>query len=317
MLKAFRIAPDALTPLPQGAPLTEAHWIDLHDPTPEETAALRELGFDVPTLADMEEIEISNRLYKTGEIEVLTVALPGLDKGNARRFAPVAFLLSPQRMLTVRYHAPRSFDTFPSHAATSSAGCSSHLHLFLGLIEEIVARIADLLEGEGRALDAASRRLFNDDGETEDLLEEMLRTVGQRGEELANHRHALLTLERALTTFQLNLSSKAPGALKALLKARTRDIQSLVVHADFLTGRVAHVTDVILGMINLEQSDANRILSVVAVLFLPPTLVASIYGMNFQVLPGVNHPQGWLIATGLMAASAIGTYLYFKWKRWL
>lgn len=317
MLKAYRITANALAPLSEGEPLSAAHWIDLRDPTEDEAGAVAALGFDVPTLADMEEIEISNRLYKTGDIEVLTVALPGLDAANARRFAPVAFLLSPRQMLTVRYHAPRSFETFPSHAATSSAGCGSHLHLFLGLIEEIVARIADLLEGEGWALDASSRRLFNDDGESEDLLEEMLRAVGLRGEALANHRHALLTLERALTTFNLNLSTKSTGPLKALLKARTRDIQSLVVHADFLTGRVAHVTDVILGMITLEQSDANRILSVVAVLFLPPTLVASIYGMNFEVLPGVHQPHGWLIATGLMAGSAIGTYLYFKWKRWL
>ncbi|MBP0483781.1 CorA family divalent cation transporter [Sagittula salina] len=317
MLKSFHVKGERLQLQTEGAGLEQAQWIDLFDPGEEEVAGVQALGFDVPKLADMEEIEISNRLYKAGEVEVLTVALPGIAADGGRKFAPVAFLLSPRQMVTVRYHAPRSFDTFPSHAHSSSAGCDSHLHLFLGLIEEIVARIADLLEGEGRALDAASRRLFNDDGENEDLLEEMLRTVGQRGEALANHRHALLTLERALTTFALNLSAKAPGALKAVLKARTRDIQSLVVHADFLTGRVAHVTDVILGMINLEQSDANRILSVVAVLFLPPTLVASIYGMNFQVLPGVNQPHGWLIATGLMAGSAIGTYVYFKWKDWL
>ena len=168
----------------------------------------------------------------------------------------------------------------------------------------------------GRALDKASRELFEGD-DSEDLLEEMLRTVGRRGEELAGYRLSLLTLERAMTTFSLSLPQRAGAGLKQVVKAQTRDIQSLVVHTDFLTGRVVHLTDVVLGMVNLEQSDANRTLSVVAVLFLPPTLVASVYGMNFAVLPGVNQPHGYLIATGLMAGSALGTYLFFKWKDWL
>ncbi|MBW4982814.1 magnesium transporter CorA family protein [Mameliella sp. CS4] len=316
MLYAFRTNGDRLDRLaPEAAPDT-AQWIDLYRPQPEQVAAVEALGVKVPTLADMEEIEISNRLYRDGETEVLTVMLPGVDAEKRRSFGPVAFLLTPARMITVRYHAPRSFETYPDHAGLTSAGCASPLHLFMGLIEEIVSRIADLLEGVGRALDKASRELFEGD-DSEDLLEEMLRTVGRRGEELAGYRLSLLTLERAMTTFSLSLPQRAGAGLKQVVKAQTRDIQSLVVHTDFLTGRVVHLTDVVLGMVNLEQSDANRTLSVVAVLFLPPTLVASVYGMNFAVLPGVNQPHGYLIATGLMAGSALGTYLFFKWKGWL
>ncbi|WHZ35941.1 CorA family divalent cation transporter [Sagittula sp. MA-2] len=316
MLRAFFIDNATLTPAQADVPLDGARWIDLASPTTEEAARVGALGFEVPSLADMEEIEVSNRLYRTGEVEVLTVALPGTGADGKRGFGPVAFMLSPQRMITVRYHTPRSFETFPDHAVTSSAGCATHLHLFLGLIEEIVARIADLIEGTGRELDKAARDLFEGD-EPEDLLEEMIRIVGRRGEELANYRLSLLSLERALTTFSLNLPPKAGQGLKQVLKAHTRDIRSLVVHADFLTGRVAHVTDVILGMVSLQQSDANRTLSVVAVLFLPPTLVASIYGMNFPYVPGMDQPWGWLIATGLMAGSALGSFLFFRWKRWL
>nr|WP_323769489.1 magnesium transporter CorA family protein [Antarctobacter sp.] len=313
---AYHIAENRLHALAPDASPEPAHWIDLYRPLPEQVAAVEALGIQVPSLEDMEEIEVSNRFYREGETEVLTVMLPGLDAEKRRSFGPVAFLLTPTRMITVRYHAPRSFETFPEHAGLTATGCGGPLHLFLGLIEEIVSRLADLLEGTGRALDAAARDLFERD-EPEDELKTTLRAVGKRGEELASYRLSLLTLERALTTFSLNIPKKSGQNLQPVLKAHTRDIRSLVVHADFLTGRVAHVTDVVLGMVNLDQSNANRTLSVVAVLFLPPTLVASVYGMNFEVLPGLGQKYGYLIATGLMAGSALGSFLFFKWKDWL
>lgn len=317
MLYAYRTDGDELVQLAPDAPTEAADWIDLYCPDPEQISAIEALGVKVPTLADMEEIEISNRLYRTGETEVLTVMLPGRDEENRRRFSPVAFLLTPSRLVTVRYHGPRSFETLPERAGLTAAGLGSPTHLFLALMEEIVARIADLLEGAGHALDDGSRALFEGDEDPVTLFEDLLRALGQRGEELAGYRLCLLTLERALGTFSLGLPKREATELADLVQALTRDTQSLVVHADFLTGRVAHVTDVTLGMVNLEQSDVNRTLSVVAVLFLPPTLVASVYGMNFAVLPGVNHPYGYLIASGLMVGSALFTYIFFKWKDWL
>jgi magnesium transporter len=322
MLHAFRLTDRRLLDLPEAQDLSEATWIDALRPDASEIAAVERLGFNVPTLEEMQEIEISNRLYRTGDIEVLTVSLPGQETDGQRVMGPVAFLLSPERLLTVRYHMPRPFETYPDHAESSAAGCATHHHVFLGLIEEIVARIADLIEGAGRGVDEAARTLFDDATEPEDVLEAMLRMVGRRGEELANYRYALLTLDRALTTFSLNLpevvgQGEKTGGLRAVLEALARDMGALVEHADFLTARVAHVTDVVLGMVNLEQSDANRTFSIVAVLFLPPTLVASIYGMNVSGLPGMGGPYGGWIAGGAMIASAVGTYLYFRWKDWL
>lgn len=316
MLSAYRIDAGGLHPLATDDALEGAQWIDIYRPEPAQVADVEALGLKVPRLEDMEEIEVSNRLYRDGETEVLTVMLPGRDADTRRTFGPVSFLLTPTRMVTVRYHAPHSFETFPDNAALTAAGCASPLHLFLGLIEEIVARLADLLEGTGRGLDAATSELFEGD-DPEEKLKEMLRTMGRRGEDLASFRLSLLTLDRALRTFALNLPKGAGNGISKVVKAHTRDIEALVVHSDFLSGRVAHLTDVVLGMVNLEQSDANRTLSVVAVLFLPPTLVASVYGMNFKVLPGVDHPLGYLMATGLMVGSALFTYLFFKWKDWL
>ena len=314
MIRAFIITDRCLTPLPDDRDLAAADWIDLHCPEPAGLDRVAALGIPVPSLEDMEEIEVSNRLYREGGIEVLTVTLPGQDKDDRRITGPVAFILNDRKLVTVRYHAPRSFDTYPHHAASSTAGCDSHRHLFLGLLEEIVARIADLLEGDGRALDRASQTLFEgDDPETEEL-EDLLREIGRRGESVASFRHALLTLERAIATFGLWREEKP---LRGLIRAAASDIQSLIVHADFLSGRVAQLTDVTLGLVNLDQTQAGRVLSVVAVIFLPPTLVASIYGMNFEVLPGLGLTHGWLIAAGLMIVSVVGSILYFRWKGWL
>ncbi|TNJ47726.1 CorA family divalent cation transporter [Phaeobacter sp. B1627] len=314
MLFAYKIENATLTPLAPDAALSEADWIDLYRPQPEQLAQVEALGYDVPSLADMEEIEISNRFYRTGNVDVLTVSLPGLDAEKARSFGPVACLLSPSCLVTVRFHAPRPFETLAAHAAGSSAGCTTIARLFLSLMEEIVARMADLLEGVGRELDDRAARLFTEEGIWSRALQDMLREVGRSGEMLAKYRLSLLTLERALSTFGLSHDDKD---LRPLTKARGHDIQALLVHADFLSGRISHLTDVILGMVTLEQGITGRIVSVVAVIFLPPTLVASVYGMNFGYLPGMDSPHGYLIATGLMTLSALGTLLFFRWKGWL
>ncbi|MEY8840577.1 CorA family divalent cation transporter, partial [Cribrihabitans sp. XS_ASV171] len=289
MIFTYRIEAGALTQLEPQAGLEPADWIDLYRPQPAQVHAAEALGLHVPTLEDMEEIEISNRLYRDAGTDVVTVSLPGLGMNQAPSFGPVAFLITPNRLVTVRYHAPRPFTTFPTHAAQSSAGCGSYLHLFLGLVEEIVARLADLLEGVGKALDTTSGRLFDEPAAGPRPLEEMLYEVGRRGEDLARYRLSLLTLERALSAFGVWREERD---LRPLLKSLNRDIQALLVHADFLSSRVAHVTDVILGMVNLEQSGTSRTVSTVAVMFLPPTLVASVYGMNFGFLPGLDHPYG-------------------------
>lgn len=314
MLYSYRIEDHGLATLPTDADLAQAQWIDVYRPQPHQIEQVEAIGVRVPTLEDMEEIEISNRLYRSDDIEVLTVTLPGLDPEKRRIIGPVAFMLTPDRMVTVRYHAPRPFETFSGHAAASTAGYHTHLHLFLGLVEEIVARMADLLEADGRTLDQASHALFDAERPRGRALETHLREIGQRGESVGQFRLCLLTLERALTSFALGRDGHA---LRPVIKARSRDIQALLVHADFLSGRVAQLTDVTLGMVTLEQTSASRVLSVVAILFLPPTLVASVYGMNFDYIPGLEQPQGYLIATALMAGSALATYLLCKWKGWL
>jgi magnesium transporter len=319
MIAAWRLAGDRLEKMSPDQELTEAIWIDLWRPQPEQAARVAALGVDVPSFEDMEEIEVSNRIYREDGRDYMTVVLPGLLPDGGRVTWPVTFVLDGHRLITVRHHAPRPFETFGARAQQSSSGCGTPVRLFLGLLEEIVSRLADLLEMAGKALDASAAKAFA--GEVRisgEELQEQLRSIGREGEAIAQVRLALLTLERMLVVFGMRVDDM-PGEKhqRATLKGLVRDVQALEVHADFLSGRLGLVGDTTLGLINVEQSRTVRIVSVVAALFLPPTLIASAYGMNFAHMPELGWTWGYPAALGLMVGSAVATWAYFRWKGWL
>ncbi|TNC51948.1 magnesium transporter [Rubellimicrobium rubrum] len=320
MLFAYRLVDRRLERMGPSADLREAIWVDLYRPQPEQAAKVAEqLGIEVPTLADMEEIEISNRLYRENGNDFMTAILPGQLPDGAQLSGPVTFILTPERLVTVRHHAPRPFETFSARADRSSTGCATHLRLFLGLVEEIVSRLADLLEATGRALDTIAARVYAGSSEplTPAELEEALRAVGRQGEVLARVRLGLLTTERMLSVFGLWMEERKDLGLKGFVKTLMRDMQALEVHVDFLSGRVGLATDTTLGMVNLSQNQTVRIVSVVAVLFLPPTLIGTVYGMNFHNMPELDWPWGYPMALVLMVLSAVLSWAYFKWRGWL
>ncbi len=319
MLHAYRYAGPGLAAIPHDADLAGALWIDLYRPLDAQVAAVAALGIVVPSLADMEEIEISNRLFRENGVDQMTVVLPGLSTSRTPTAGPVTFILAPNRLVTVRHHAPRPFETFPDRAERAMAGCASAERLFLGLVEECVARLADLLEGVGRELDTASSAVFSGSAaQRPDVLQTALEQTGRQGDLLNRIRLGLLSLERAMSFYVLGAAERAEGkALRAVAKAQMRDLQALEVHADFLSSRVGLAVDATLGMVNLAQNATVRIVSVVAVLFLPPTLIASIYRMNFARMPELAASWGYPFALVMMLVSALGTYLFFKWRRWL
>ncbi|EYD71352.1 magnesium transporter CorA family protein [Limimaricola hongkongensis] len=319
MLSAYLPAENGLAPLGAERDLGEALWIDLCGPDAEETARVESFGIGVPTLEDMEEIEISNRLHREGDCQVMTVMLPGRDAEDRQFSAPVTFLLTPDRLVTVRHHTPRPFATFATRAERSSAGSGTPVRIFLGLVEEIIARQADLLEAAGRVLDRVASDVYGEEMNDVEGLRLALRDIGQQGELTAKVRLALFTMERMLSTFMVwngTMKHRDPQ-IATLAKAQMRDINALEVHLDFLNSRVALATDATLGMINLDENAVVRTLSVVAALFLPPTLIASIYGMNFANMPELDEPFAYYIALGAMVASAAGTWIWFKAKGWL
>lgn len=300
--------------------LADAAWIDLIQPGDAEMARLRDLGVPVPSLAEMEEIELSNRLYREDGMDYMTVMLPGERAGGDRTSMPVTFILSADRLVTVRHHSPRPFLTYPDRAERSTLGCGTSDRLFLGLIEEIIARLADILEGAGRTLDQTTASVFERRAvaAASDRLQAALQDVGREAETMARVRLALLTVERMLAFYTATLEDRPEeGRLRAATRAQMRDVQALEVHADFLGGRVSLAVDTTLGLINLQQNNTVRILSVVAALFLPPTLIASIYGMNFTNMPELDQPWGYAFALVLMGGTTLGTWLFLRWKGWI
>lgn len=320
MLTGYRPDGQGLIALTRDRALTEALWIDLFRPDADEAAAVRALGVDVPTLAEMEEIEISNRLYREDDADYLTVVLPGQNATGEQVMGPVTFILSDSLLVTVRHHAPRPFETFPTRAAKSGHGCDTQRHVLLGLVQEIVGRLADHLEGVGKALDEVARLIYQPQprGHTPGILQAALARVGAEGERLGRVRLALLTLGRALNYVEPTLARFPQSKeLVKVLKSEMHDIEALEVHAEFLDSRLALASGATLGTIDLSQNTTVRIVSVVAVLFLPPTLIASIYGMNFAFMPELALKWGYPAALGLMVASAMITWAVFRWKRWL
>ncbi|MDN5567755.1 MAG: magnesium transporter CorA family protein [Paracoccus sp. (in: a-proteobacteria)] len=317
---AYTAQGNRLTLMDRDADLRQALWIDLIQPSDAEMAQLHQMGFALPTLAEMEEIELSNRLYREEGMDYMTAMLPGEIAGGGRLSMPVTFVLSDKQLVTVRHHSPRPFLTFPNRAERSTLGCITADRLFIGLIEEIIARLADILEGAGRTLDDTTSGIFDPRSAAagSDRLQEALQDVGREAETMARVRLGLLTIERMLAFFTALIEDRPESKrLRPVARAQMRDVQALEVHADFLGSRVSLAVDTTLGMINLQQNNTVRILSVIAALFLPPTLIASIYGMNFANMPELHSAWGYPYALVLMGATTVGTYLFLRWKRWL
>ena len=317
MLTAYADNSDHLRPT-DIAQADTALWIDLLRPTPDEIALVEALGVEVPSLDEMEEIELSNRIYHEGNTDYMTVVVPGETAVGLRAAMPVTFILTEKRLITVRHHDPQPFATFPDRAGRALLGCQTPDHLFIGLVEEIVGRLADLLEGSQQQLEHFSAGVFGV-GESSRLdLQMTLQAIGREAGIMSKVRLGLMSVGRVLAFYSARLEEHDDAErLRAAVKALLRDIQSVEVHAVFLSGRVGLALDATLGMINLQQNATVRILSVMAALFLPPTLIASIYGMNFTLMPELDEAWGYPMSLGLMAASAVATFVLLKWKKWL
>lgn len=306
------------------AHLREAVWIDLEAPTTaEEDAVEATLGIGIPTREDMQEIEMSSRIYREDGALFLTAQVVATNAEQAIDIAPVTFVVLPERMVSVHYHHPGSFESFADWAARHDTPLKSGVDALLGLLEAVVDRLADILEAEARLLDGLSKALFASErgaGQGVDL-SQLLRRIGQAEDVNAKVSESLGTLLRLagyLTVDKDNLSRLRMGqTARTQAKALLQDIRSLREVAGMQAEKVRFLLDATLGVINIRQSDIIKIFSVVAFVFLPPTLIASVYGMNFVHMPELEWIWGYPMALGLMLVSAVVPWLFFRWKKWL
>jgi magnesium transporter len=284
------------------------------------------LGVALPTRDEMREIEPSSRLYVEGEASYMTAqVLSRADEPNPMS-EPLTFVLTRRALITLRYTDPRPISSYAGRICRQAATCNSADDALVGLIEAFVDRIADILEKAGLDLDTVSRQIFSvgQGGKRTDErdLQAVLRTLGRNDDLISTTRESLLSLSRLIRFLgaTLDVNDKADKKLAKDLRLRTkvvvRDIASLNEHASFESHKVNFLLDATLGMINIEQNRIIKLFSVAAVVFLPPTLVASIYGMNFDVMPELKWALGYPWALLLMVLSGVLPYLYFKRKGW-
>jgi magnesium transporter len=299
-----------------------AIWLDMVMPTVTEDKIVEAaVGVMVPTREEMAEIEISSRLYIENGARYMTATVLFNTETEKPGTTAVTFILAGQTLVTVRYDQPKPF-TFLVHKLSRACAINSNgPTILVELLDSIIDRIADTLERIAAETEKVSSRVFERNAARDDpnqRYQAILRAIGRKGDLLSKTRESLVSLNR-LVLFFTN-EAEAAGLAKdqrTHLKSVARDISSLTDHAHFLANKITFLLDATLGMVSLEQNNVIKLFSVMAVTLMPPTLIASIYGMNFEHMPELKWVYGYPLALIAMVFAAIGPYLFFKWKRWL
>lgn len=298
--------------------LKNAIWIDLLSPTQIEEKLLEtQLEFSVPTRADMIEIELSSRLYCENDIYFMTVTMIAHPDTMEAVLDPITFVLTKHQLITIRYVEPQSFKLFNFQAEKLATDHRDPVFLLIGLLDASVDKLADTLELVGHRLDTYSQTIFNKTATSEkNDYQQLMQQMGSIADLNTKARESLVTFGRLLTFFSSTVDPKLNKEKYIHLSSITADIVSLSDHASFLSTKINFLLDATLGMVNIDQNNVIKILSVAAVIFLPPTLIASIYGMNFTNMPELSWRYGYFFTVGLMLLSTWLPYKYFKYRKW-
>jgi magnesium transporter len=304
------------------APPENAVWIDLVKPTAAEDHAVERLaGIAVPTREDMQEIEISSRLYIENGARYMTATLMCQSDTDMPRTTAVTFILAGHRLVTVRYDAPKPFALVENKLARACAPNIGGEMVLMELLDAVIDRCADILERAGSEIDQVSHDIFEPESERHGHAKQysqILIAIGRKGDLTSKVRESLVSIGRVVTFMSAVVEGiKWSKDMREQLKTMQRDIGSLTDHASYLSNKITFVLDAMLGVVNLEQNNIIKLFSVMAVVLMPPTLIASIYGMNFKAMPELEWVHGYPMALVMMLAAAIVPYWIFKWKKWL
>jgi magnesium transporter len=302
----------------------DAAWIDLEEPTREEEKLVELcIKVNVPTEEEMAEIEPSSRLYeKNGALYMTVSALRGVED-HLPSTTPIGFVLAGNRLVTIRYATPKPIRTFENHARRDVDLVRDGPTALVRLLDAIVDRLADEIENVGEAMEGLSQQIFQEQQDQRRIpaerLTKLLTDIGRTQTLLSKIRYSGVSTLRMLSFFAGSnfVHEEQQKELRHHVTSLTTDLTSLSEHASFLTDSLQFLLDASLGLISIEQNAAMKLFSWAAVVFLPPTLIAGIFGMNFHYMPELNWRYGYPISLALMLASAIGPYLYFKKRGWI
>ncbi|MCK0207468.1 magnesium transporter CorA family protein [Starkeya koreensis] len=325
MITAYSVRAGALVPHrlgPDEALPPDAVWLDLFKPGEGEDRIVEAaLGISVPTREEMVEIEPSSRLRVENGARYMTASVICNSEGELPALAEVTFILAGGRLATVRYDEPKPFKVV---VATLDRTCPDGMkgdRLLLVMLDTIIDRAADIIERLSQEIDAVSHQVFEREsaraGDSQ-RFRVILKQLGRRGDLASKARESLVSIGRLVTFLATEgEAQRFDKEQRALLKSMQRDVASLSDHLTYLGGKITFLLDATLGMVGIEQNNIIKIFAVLSVVLMPPTLIASVYGMNFQHMPELDERWGYPLALGAMALAAVLPYLFFKWKKWL
>lgn len=322
MLTAYLASGGGLCPrvIAEGEAVPEGTvWLDLATPTPAEEALVEAfVGVDVPTREDLRKIEPSDRLYAENGTRYMTLSVLCGGDGDAPFLSAVSFILSRGPLVTVRYCDPRSFTIIAARLQKMSPEGVRGDSVLVALLDTIIGRAADLLEAAGQDIERLSKGIFERNRTRRDY-RAILTHVGRKEGLTSYIREALNSASRMIAFLGMSDEDETlvRKSLKGDLKSISRDVQGLADYANFLGNKLQFMLDGTVGLVSLEQNNIIKIFAVLSVVFMPPTLIASIYGMNFEHMPELHFVAGYPVALIAMLCSAIAPYLFFKWRGWL
>ncbi|MBC7769619.1 MAG: hypothetical protein H7124_12630 [Phycisphaerales bacterium] len=290
-----------------------ALWYDLETPTDEEEAEVEQsLGIDVPTPAERSAFEDSARFYEENDSLHLTATLLGRRDEGPLVSGPVTFILAKGKLVTVRQVRPRAFEIGQDRASARVASAQSGADVLLALVEGAAERLADVLADATREANALSLRVFDKAIELD--LRTELRDLGRIGALAAIVHDSLSSMQRLLV--YARASKGKYGLDAARVAALGRDVGELERIAEQMQPRLSYLQDAILGLINAQQTNVLKALSLATIAFVPPTLIASIFGMNFDGMTWFREPWGPWVGVAMMFAAPAALFAIAKWRRW-
>ena len=297
-------------------------WIDLLTPTIKEQKAVENfMEISLQTKQQVEEIESTSK-YSEDENAIISNSNFFVPTGDSFVVEPVSFILSNEGVLvSVRNAEFRTFREAEKRLQMNYRSFSTGYHLFISLLEVRIDYDADLVEMIAKQVAALSKDINSEDS----IDKKVIHRINALLENTMLLRENIFDRQRVLSG--ILRSERFPNDIYPRLQLMIKDVNSLINHADFSFQRLDYIQDAALGLINIEQNEIVKIFSVAAVIFMPATLVASIYGMNFHAMPeldwvytfpnGTTVPLGYIFAIGLMVLFSAGTIWFFRYKKWL
>ena len=311
---------------PDEAVPADVNWIDALEPSPEELRILKQaIGTRVPTLADLSEIESSSRLSSEGSTLFMSLPATTRDGAGFPETTPIGFILTRERLATIRFARLPSFENLTREICAKGDVAEGGLGAMVTILEIIVDHLADVLEHVGGELDGMSRQVFTRGlvsgrdrrpHKANQVLTQMLKTVGENGDLVSKVSESLLGLSRIVPFLGIKAQDLMTPAFKTRLETVNQDAKSLREFEEHLSNKTQFLLDTLLGLANIEQNNVFRVLTVVSVVGIPPTFFASMYGMNFKNMPEYDWAFGYQYGLTLIILSGLLPALWFKIKGW-